>query len=97
VQPDPLVTVKLYIPDASPETVVLVPVPVDVIVPGYRVSVQVPDEGNPSRTTLPVATVHDGGVIVPAEGADGVAGWGFITISLVRADIQFDEFVTVKV
>jgi hypothetical protein len=97
VQPDSLVTVKLYVPDASPETVLLVPVPVFVMVPGYRVSVHVPVAGKPSSTTLPVDTVHVGGVIVPAEGIEGIAGCGFITTDTDGSDIQVYELVTVKV
>jgi hypothetical protein len=73
IQPDALVTVKVYDPEIKPETVVLVPVPFVVIAPGLRVSVQVPVAGNPLRTTLPVETVQVGWVIVPTTGTDGVA------------------------
>jgi hypothetical protein len=52
IHPAAFVTVKLYVPEARPERVVLVPVPV--IVPGLRV--QVPSAGKPLNTTLPVAT-----------------------------------------
>jgi hypothetical protein len=48
------------VPDAKPEIVVLIPVPVVVTPPGLRVSVHVPLEGNPFNTTLPVATVQVG-------------------------------------
>ena len=67
------VTVKLYIAGASPEIVVLVPLPGVVMPPGYLVSVQ-PAEGRPFRTTLPVGTGQVGGVIVPTTGALGVLG-----------------------
>ena len=50
VHPVALVTVKLYVPETSPEIVVLVPVPV--ITPGFIV--QVPVDGKPFSTTLPV-------------------------------------------
>ena len=50
--------------------VLLVPVPV--ILPGFIV--HVPVAGNPFKTTLPVATVHVGWVIVPTVGADGTDG-----------------------
>jgi hypothetical protein len=50
------------------------PLPVTVTEPGVRVSVQVPVEGSPLRTTIPVATEHVGWVIVPTVGAGGVAG-----------------------
>ena len=45
--------------------------PVPAIAPGLIV--QFP-AGKPPRTTLPVATVHVGCVIVPTVGADGVEG-----------------------
>ena len=54
--------------------VVFVPVPVVVMVPGYLVNVHVPADGRPRRTTLPVATSHVGGVIVPTAGGNGVGG-----------------------
>jgi len=58
--------------------VVLVPVPVVVIPPGFLVNVHVP-EGKPLKTTLPVATVQVGCVTVPADGAAGTGGCAFIT------------------
>jgi hypothetical protein len=75
--------------------VVVVPVPVVVAAPGVRVIVQFP-EGNPARTTLPVATEHVGGVIVPTVGADGVTGWIFITTLADATDVHPLAFVTVK-
>jgi len=54
--------------------VTLVPVPSVVMPPIYLVRVHVPEEGNPRRTTLPVAREHVGGVIVPTDGADGITG-----------------------
>jgi hypothetical protein len=72
VHPSELVTVKVYVPVIRPEIVVLVPVPFVVIAPGVRVTVQVPVEGNPLNTTLPVDTKQVGCVIVPMEGAAGV-------------------------
>jgi hypothetical protein len=53
---------------------VLVPVPDVVFPPGVRIRVQVPADGKPLRTTLPVDTVHVGGVMVPITGAEGVTG-----------------------
>ena len=75
----------------------LVPVPVVLTVPGYRISVQVPDEGKPDNITLPVDTVHDGGVIVPTEGAAGIGGCAFIKTLPDGEDIHPVELVTVKV
>jgi hypothetical protein len=60
VHPEALVTVKVYVPAASPEIVVLVPVPVVVVPPGFLVNVHVPVDGKPFNTTLPVATVQLG-------------------------------------
>ena len=54
--------------------VVLVPVPLVVAPPGLRVRVQLPEEGSPLSTTLPVATLHVGWVIVPTTGVPGVTG-----------------------
>lgn len=51
--------------------VVLVPVPVVVTPPGDLVKVHVPVDGNPLKTTLPVATVHVGWVIAPTTGGVG--------------------------
>ena len=44
-----------------------------VVPPGDLVSVHVPVAGNPFKTTLPVATLQVGWVVVPRIGADGVA------------------------
>jgi len=53
---------------------VVIPVPVEVLPPGNLVSVHVPVDGKPFKTTLPVATVQFGWVIVPVKGAAGVSG-----------------------
>jgi len=61
VQPNELITVKKYVvPAARPETVLVVPVPVKVILSGKRVRVQVPEAGNPLSATLPVDTSQVG-------------------------------------
>jgi hypothetical protein len=52
----------------------LVPVPVVVAPPEYRVNVHVPLAGKSLNTTLPVATAQVGCVIVPTVGIAGVAG-----------------------
>jgi len=55
VQPTELVTVKVRVPEASPDIVVLAPVPL--IPPGLIV--QFP-AGKPLKTTVPDETVHVG-------------------------------------
>ena len=57
--------------------------------------VQVP-AGNPLRTTLPVATVQVGCVIVPMTGADGVTGCGSITAFCDAGETHPAALVTVK-
>jgi len=91
------VTVNVYDPAASSGTVELVPVPVDTMLPGILVRVQVPVAGKPFNTTLPDATVQFGWTIVPATGAAGVDGFKFITILPEGAEVQPEAFVTVKV
>jgi hypothetical protein len=73
----------------------LVPVPVVVTVPGKRVSVHVPADGRPLSTTLPVDTVHVGGVMAPTTGGVGVAGCAGITTFDDDAEMQPSELVTV--
>ena len=80
----------------SPEIVVLVPVPVDFIVPGKRVNVHMPVAGNPLSTTLPDGTIQVGWVIVPTIGAVGVAGCGLITTLEEEVEVHPAELVTVK-
>jgi hypothetical protein len=58
---------------------VLDPEPVVVVPPGLLVNVQLPLEGKPFRTTLPVERRHVGCVIVPTTGGVGVDGCAFIT------------------
>ena len=58
--PEALVTEKVYVPVASPDIVVLVPVPAVVVLPGVLVNVHAPEAGNPFKTTLPVAMVQVG-------------------------------------
>lgn len=73
VQPARLVTVNVQVPGVNPVTVVVVPEPLDVVAPGLRVRVQLP-EGSPLNATLPVATEQVGCVIIPVTGAVGTAG-----------------------
>jgi hypothetical protein len=95
VHPDALVTVKVKVPVGTPVTVVLVPVPVVGTAPGVLVNVHVPVEGKPLNTTLPVATVHVGWVIVPTVGAVGVVGCALITTEDDATEIHPTELVTV--
>ena len=90
MHPSEFVTVKLYVPAASNEIVVLVPEPV--IDPGFIV--QFP-EGNPLNITLPVATAHVGCVTVNTFGAAGVTGCTLITTADVP-EVHPTEFVTLK-
>jgi hypothetical protein len=66
-----------------------------VIPPGDLVNVQVPVDGNPFNTTLPVATLHVGCVIVPGVGVVGVTGWALITTLDDDAETHVAAFVTV--
>ena len=82
---------------AKPLNVPVVPVPVIVEPPGVAVTVQVPDDGSPLKSTLPVAVVQVGWVIVPTTGADGVSGCALITKLAVGVDVHPSALVTVKV
>jgi hypothetical protein len=73
----------------------LVPVPVVVVPPGVLVKVQLPDAGKPFNTTLPLATVQVGWVIVPTVGAVGDDGWAVITTLAEEDETQPEELVTV--
>jgi len=63
-------------------------VPVEVTEPGVLFNVHVPTPGKPFMTTLPVAVVHVGWVMVPTTGATGVTGCTLITILAEAAEIQ---------
>jgi hypothetical protein len=84
--PDVFVTVKLYVPAARPEIVLLVPDPE--ILPGLIV--QVPVDGNPLSITLPVAKAHVGCVIIPTVGAEGVALKLIVTSSVEDVHGELD-------
>ena len=73
----------------------VIPVPVVVIPSGERVIVQVPVDGKPFKSVLPVAIVQVGCVIVPIVGAVGVVGWTLITTFADAAEVQPEAFVTV--
>ena len=70
--------------------VVLVPVPL--IAPGLIVHVPV---GSPLNTTLPVAVVQVGWVMVPTAGAEGNAGGALMTILADDAELHPEALVTV--
>jgi hypothetical protein len=74
-----------------------VPDPVDVVPPGVLVRVHVPEDGNPLRTTLPVARTQVGCVMVPTAGAVGVEGCALITMLPLEAETHKELFVTVYV
>ena len=74
----------------------LVPEPVVVVPPGDLVRVQVPVEGNPDKTTLPVATLQVGWVMVPRVGADGAEGWALMTTLADASEIHPEALVTVN-
>ena len=86
IHPAALVTVKVYVPVGRPETVVEVPVTLEITLSGLRVNIHVPEDGNPLRTTLPVATVHVGWVLAPTAGA---AGTGLtVNVYVAEASVQ---------
>ena len=60
VHPIELVTVKVYVPEGIPEMITVVPLPEFVAPPGFRVTVQMPVDGNPLNVTVPVATEQVG-------------------------------------
>lgn len=60
VQPVELVTLNVCVPDGSGETRAEVPVPEIVTPPGLLDKVQVPIDGSPLKTTLPVEISHAG-------------------------------------
>ena len=85
IHPAAAVTLKLYVPGIRFEIVALIPIPV--IAPGLIV--QVPLEGRPVNTTLPVVAEHEEGcAIVPTIGAVGATGAGLIIMSADACDIH---------
>ena len=96
MHPAALLTVKVYLPVRINETVVLVPVPVDIKPPGLRVRVQLPCEGNPFNTTLPVDAVHVGWLMIPVTGDGGVA-FGAVVPLPTRLVQPFTVVVTVYI
>ena len=75
----------------------LVPDP-DIGIPaGIRVIVQVPFEGKPLSTTLPVGKIQVGAVMIPTSGGKGVSGRGKIVTLTEGVDTQPFKEVAVKV
>lgn len=97
VQPDELVTVKVYVPAGTPVIVVEVPEPEVVTAPGDMVTVQVPEDGRLLNGTVPVGTLHVGWVTVPTTGGEGVPGWEFTVALADEGETHPEAFVTVKV
>jgi len=97
IHPEALDRVNVYVPDGMPYIVMLVPVADVVVPPGFLVKVQVPEEGNPFISTLPVAISHSGWVIVPMAGGAGVAGWALMTTLPVEGEVHPEALVTLKV
>lgn len=87
---------KVYVPASNPDIVVVVPVPEVTVPSGLKVNVQVPVAGNPFNTTLPVAMVQVGWVIVPIAGAVGVIGVTLMTTFADVVEVHPEAFVTVK-
>lgn len=95
VHPEELVTLKANTPSGRSDIVLLVPVLVDLISSGVRVTVHVPADGNPVNTTLPVGTAYVGWTIFSTTGAMGITGCAGITTLADGADKQLDALVTV--
>ena len=93
-----LITVKVYVPEDKPDTVVVgrLPVVVVMIPPKSRDNVQLPDS-KPLNTTLPVAKAQVGWVMVPTVGGVGVVGADSISTLPLTPEVQPAKFVTVKV
>ena len=60
MQPSAFVTIKVYVPGASPVIVALVPEPVVVVPPGLRVTIHSPDAGRLFSNTLPDGSAQVG-------------------------------------
>ena len=67
-----------------------------VIASGVLINVQA-SVGKSLKTTLPVARVHVGWVIVPTVGASGVTGCGLIITLADGNEVHLIELVTINV
>ena len=91
----PSFTMNVYVPATNPATVVVVPVPV--VVPlGLPVTVHVPVDGKPLKSTLPVAIAQDGCVTVPTIGVVGTPKTELITAFVLAEEVHV-PLLTVKV
>ena len=79
------------------ETVVFVPVPVEIVLLGFCVKVHVPLDGKPFKVTLPVVVLQVGCVVVPTEGALGADGAELITTFVEAEEVHPAAFITEKV
>lgn len=77
--------------------VALVPVPVVVTAPGVLVKVQVPVDGKLLKTTLPVAKLQLGEMMVSTVGAVGVVGCVLISTLTDAPELHPAAFLTKKV
>jgi hypothetical protein len=73
MQPNWFATVYVNVPEGTPVSVVVEPVPNDVTASGFLVNVHVPEAGKPLNDTLPVATEQVGCTSDPITGAVGEA------------------------
>ena len=60
------------LPAVRPLTLVVNPVPLCVDPPGVVITVHMPEEGSPLRSTEPVGVAQVGSVLLPVIGASGV-------------------------
>ena len=67
------------------------------MLPGKRVSVQVPVAGRPFMTTLPVGRSQVGCVIAPGTGGVGIDGWVSKVTLCDGVELHPLALVTVKV
>src|SRR5690606_10534020 len=94
-QPASFVTVNVNVPTGRPVITVMLPEPWVTTPPGFRVMLHCP-AGSPESCTLPVGELHDGWVMVPRTGGEGISGGSLITTSDDGGEVQPCELVTVK-
>ena len=92
VQPNEFVTVKLYVPVATPGIIMLVPLPA--MLPGFMI--QFP-AGKPLSSILPVANAQVGWVIANINGAAGVGFTATIAFPFIAVTHKVEAIVAVIV